>query len=301
MKTPSERFFFWGMTLSMLLWGLSWTSVKVISPYGAAATIAQWRFAISFITMLPLLKLIHYPILLPPKALPGTALAAVFMATYGFCFVFGLNFGKAGLGGVLVTTLNPMLAYGIATLIVRKLPARKESAGLLLGLLGGAILIELHQSLHAVIDPANFFFLIASLIWAFLSRTTARVRKHCSAVTASLWIYALCTLYLAPFSTVQSHIDLWLATDFRFWFNMLFSASITTALATTFYFYATTRLGPEKSSSYLLLVPVFAALGAWGFLGETPKITTWIGGGLAICGLFLILSKKKPRPAPPSL
>ena len=44
-----------------------------------------------------------------------------FMAVYNFTFLQGLKFGKPGAGGILVTTLNPIVAYGIGNILDAKL------------------------------------------------------------------------------------------------------------------------------------------------------------------------------------
>jgi drug/metabolite transporter (DMT)-like permease len=72
---------------------------------------------------------------------------------------------------------------------------------------------------------------------------------------------------------------------------MFFSATITTSLATTFYFIATSKLGASRASSFIFMVPFSAALGSWIFLQEIPEAHTIIGGILGIAAVY-ILNKK---------
>ena len=80
--------------------------------------------------------------------------------------------------------------------------------------------------------------------------------------------------------------------DFRFWGNMFFSATITTALATTFYFAATSRIGASKASSFIFMVPFSAALGSFLFLGEVIEWHTIVGGLLGIAAVYILNRKR---------
>ena len=86
--------------------------------------------------------------------------------------------------------------------------------------------------------------------------------------------------------------------DGVFWGNLFFSATITTSIATTFYFVATSKIGASKASSFIFLVPFSAALGSWIFLDEVPQIHSIVGGLLGIAAVY-ILNKKKDTAAVP--
>jgi drug/metabolite transporter (DMT)-like permease len=98
-------------------------------------------------------------------------------------------------------------------------------------------------------------------------------------------------------TTGSSNISLFYAADGLFWLNMLFSAVITTAFATTFYFVATAKLGASKASSFIFLVPFSAAMGSWFFLKEQPQWHTIIGGMLGIAAVYVLNKKEKPLKA----
>ena len=79
--------------------------------------------------------------------------------------------------------------------------------------------------------------------------------------------------------------------DVKFWGNLFFSATITTSLATTFYFVATSKIGASKASSFIFMVPFSAALGSWIFLGEAIELHTIIGGILGIAAVYILNRK----------
>ena len=81
--------------------------------------------------------------------------------------------------------------------------------------------------------------------------------------------------------------------DLAFWGNLFFSATITTSLATTFYFVATSKIGASKASSFIFMVPFSAALGSWIFLGEVIEVHTIVGGILGIAAVYILNKKEK--------
>ena len=59
------------------------------------------------------------------------------------------------------------------------------------------------------------------------------------------------------------------------------------AFGTSKYFYASTKLGPKKASSYIFLVPSTAILFSMYFLGEPFQLSTILGGGLGAFSVYL--------------
>jgi len=101
--------------------------------------------------------------------------------------------------------------------------------------------------------------------------------------------YARCLFFFI--TSWNENVSIAINGDLSFWANLIFSATITTSLATTFYFVATSKLGASKASSFIFLVPFSAALGSWVFLKEIPEIHTIAGGLMGIVAVY-ILNKK---------
>jgi drug/metabolite transporter (DMT)-like permease len=289
----SDTLFLYGMLASMFCWGLSWASGKVIAGYGDATSVALCRTLTSFIALLILLAVIKMPLTLRLKGLPMLLGAALTLSLYNVLFLKGLFIGKAGAGGVLVTTLNPIISYVIALLVTRRRPTIKEFVGLLLGLIAGCVLLQVWNHWEDIFKSGNLYFVGCSLTWAILSLFTSKSSNYGSPVSFSLWIYGLSSVVMVLFTTNSNNLALLNNSDALFWVNMLFGSVITTALATTFYFVATARLGASKASSFIFLVPVAAALGSWIFLKEVPQWYTLVGGVLGIGAVYILNAKKR--------
>ena len=280
-----------GLVLSMFIWGLSWPSGKILSSYGSASAIAFLRFITTFLGLLPQLLILKQPLTLKKEGFKTLIFAGFCMSVYSYLFFNGLKYGKPGAGGVMVTTLNPVFSYLLGIFLNRKLPTRNEAIGLILGLLAGAVLLNVWDSDSKLFSPGNSFFILASITWAVLSKFTSKAGKYGSSISFSLWMYLICSflmLMLASTPEIESVVK---KADNVFWINMFFSAIITTTFATSFYFYSTSELGAEKASSFIFLVPLSAALSSLFLLQETITWNTILGGILGAIAVFVINKK----------
>ncbi len=282
-----------GIIISMFLWGLSWPSGKVLSGYCSVINFSVYRYIIVVLTMVALLLVLGNSFRLKKEGIPAMLTSGVLLAVYSFFFFKGLKSGAPGAGGVLVTTLNPIMAYTVGIVLSRKLPSRNEAIGLTLGVIAGCILLRLWDNTSALLESGNLFFLLAAFTWAVMSKFTAKGAKYSSSLGFSTWQYLITLLCLLPFTNFTEMRAATHITDAVFWANLVFSSAIVTAGATTMYFYTTTRLGAEKASSFIFLVPLAAAVSSWLLLGEQIHIHTAVGGVLGMAAVYMI-NKKKP-------
>jgi drug/metabolite transporter (DMT)-like permease len=287
-RVSEDNLFLWGMILSMTCWGISWSSGKALSQYGAPLTIAFLRFAVTFSSLIFILLALREKFTIHKRGLLDLLLAATVLSAYNYFFFKGLTVGQAGAGGVLVTVLNPIIAYAIMLTMARRKPSRDEFLGLGLGLIAGVVLLKVLTDPGQVFNPGNIYFLLAAITWAILSRFTARATRYGSSLSFSFWLYGVSTVMLLLFCDWNSIASTMQQGDFIFWGNLFFSATITTSLATTFYFIATAKVGASKASSFIFMVPFSAALGSWLFLGEVIELHTIIGGLLGIVAVYIL-------------
>jgi len=281
------------MILSMTCWGLSWTSSKVIAAYGSPLTLSLIRFTLTFLSMIVILAVLRQPFTINKKGIKDLIGASITISLYTVVFFKGITTGKAGAGGVLVTVLNPIISYGIMLIMERRRPTRNETIGLSLGLLAGIVLLKLPMEASTIFSAGNIYFLVASFCWAVLSVFTSKASRYGSTITFSTWMYGICIVLLFILTGVKGPVATLSTADGIFWFNLFVTAVLATALSTTFYFIATSRLGASQASSYIFLVPFSAALGAWIFLKEVPQWHTIAGGLLGIAAVYILNSKRR--------
>lgn len=82
---------------------------------------------------------------------------------------------------------------------------------------------------------------------------------------------------------------------YPFWLNIVYLSVCATTFGTTAYFFASSKLGASRASSFMFLVPTSAVLISWLVLNEQPKLSTILGGILAMGAVYLINVKVQPR------
>ncbi len=293
--TKNKNFLIIGISVSMLVWGMSWPSAKVLSLYGKPLEIAFLRFIFTFISLLIILKTAGIRLSLEKKGIPSLLLAALLIALYSMLFFTGILKGMPGAGGVLVTTMTPIVSYILALIIQQRKPSQLEMIGLGIGLLAGCILLSIWNHADQILQSGNLFFILSTVVWAILSRITAMSHRYGSPLAFSLWMYLFCIVILAFFIDFQAISVILLSGDLKFWSNMLFNGVVNTGMATTFFFYATAKMGAEKTSSFIYIVPFAAAISSFITIGEVIHWNTIAGGLLGIAAVWVINRNKTPK------
>ena len=285
------------MILAMATWGLSWTNAKVLSDYGPSSVVVFWRFFFSSITMIPVLWLTGNDFRVTRQGMKYIFPGAVFISLYNIFFFVGTDRGSASVGGIIVPTFNPVITFIISVLLLKQVFFRKDIIGLVLGFTGGVIVLQAWTlSLEQMIANGNMYFICASISWGIMSVISGRSHGHVSTLSFSFWVYTISALiYLGV--TWNKDILLIFTYDWIFWVNMFFLSAGAMVFGTTVYFLATTRLGPEKASAFIFMVPVTALLFSVLLIGERLEVTTMIGGIMTMTAVYLI-NKSHARKEP---
>jgi drug/metabolite transporter (DMT)-like permease len=283
------------MVVSMVLWGVSWPSSGILSKFGSPTALGLWRYFFVILSLLLLLLLTKTPIKIIKKGIIPVCFAGILMASYNYSFLKGLQLGNPGAGGILVTTLNPLFAFLIGLIVDWRKPSLKESIGLLLGLIAGVTLLQLWNGTAILFKAGNLLFLASALLWAVASKITSKAANFGSPFAFSWWLYVVTFICLIPISDIHETIELMKETSIYFWGNLLFGSIIVTTLATTVYFYATSKIGAEKASSFIFTVPFTAAISSFLILNEQIHWYTIVGGILGIAAVYVINMKSKKQ------
>lgn len=278
----------WAMILSMIVWGISWPSNGILTKFGSPTALGIYRYVFVILSLLLLLLAIKIPLQIKKNGRIFILAAGVLMAVYNFTFLQGLHEGSPGAGGILVTTLNPIIAYALGILINWKKPGKFEVIGLGFGILAGLTLLRIWENSAVLLDGGNLYFLLSAFIWAVMSKFTAGSSKYGSPFAFTWWMYVVTLIVIIPFADFIEVATLAGSSNTFFWGNLLFASIITTTLATTLFFYSTTKIGAEKASSFIFIVPFSAAISAYLLLHEKIELNTVIGGFLGVTAVILI-------------
>jgi drug/metabolite transporter (DMT)-like permease len=99
------------LVLSMVSWGGTWPSGKLISGLASPEATVFYRFLLTTASLLLVCLVRRERLRLPLRALPGVLAASILMTAYNHFFFAGLRWGLANKGGVIVTCLNPVFTF----------------------------------------------------------------------------------------------------------------------------------------------------------------------------------------------
>jgi drug/metabolite transporter (DMT)-like permease len=287
----NKNFLLIGLTLSMLTWGLSWPSAKMLMQYGKPLEIAIIRFFFTVVSMFFILRFAKIKFTITKQGLPYLVASSLLVGGYSICFFNGIKHGMPGAGGVLVTTMTPLISFLLSVIISKRSLRQKEIIGLALGIFAGFFLLKIWSNYLHLFESGNSFFLLSTVLWSFLSRFTAKSSNYGSPLAFTFWMNVGCIVFL--FFLVDLHLvfSILQKGDAHFWTNMIFNSVVNTGMATTFFFYATSKMGAAKTSSFIYIVPFAAAISSFFFVHETVFWNTIVGGLLGISAVWIINKK----------
>ena len=161
-----------------------------------------------------------------------------------------------------------------------------------MGLASGLVLIEVWQlSYGRLISSGNLFFISNALIWAIITILSQRIQKTISAVGYSFYSYLFATLAQLPFCRIDTLGSVFSAGTV-FWMNMVFLSVFSSTFAGTVYFLASKKIGAQRASSFMFIVPLSALFFSAVILNEKPSASTIAGGCAAIAAVYLINRKR---------
>lgn len=276
------------LLLAMAAWGLSWTNAKILGQFADAPTIMFWRFIFATLSFAPVVYFTKNSFKISFSNMWHILLGSIFLTTYNYLFFKGTQLGMASVGGVLVTTLNPIFTTLISAILFGGFLYRKDIWGLFLGLFGGIIMLRIWElNPESLIQSGNIYFLLASISWGALTNVTAKGKDSISFMTYTFWCYFF-SIFLSYGLSYETDLSLVFSYNWIFWLNMIVVSVLAMAFATSTYFKGALILGPKKVSSFIFTVPVTAVLFAMIFLGESLELSTVVGGILAGFAVYLI-------------
>ena len=280
---------------TVLIWAinivLTRAAIDVIQPFN----ISFYRWLIAFIILTPFLlpKVWRERALIRPY-LPKLALMGLFgMVMYqGLAYVAAHSTTATNMG--IINALIPLMTVAVASVALKEKPTLFAVAGGLMSLLGISILIGKG-------NPAN---LLAGDIHLGDGLMVIGVFCYaCYGVLARLWQIPLSlfsSIYIQIFFGALFLLPLVLHEGFQPITAdnaaiVMYTAIFPSLLAPFLWLKSISLIGPNRTSIFMNVLPIFTALIAVSFLGEHWYSYHSIGGMLTLAGV--ILAQRKPKPA----
>lgn len=175
------------LILSMFLWGGGWSALKIITPELGVDVIIFWRFFIMSLSFLPILYFLKVPLVLSRSNIKYILGSSILNIAFMASAFLGIKYGFAGAGGVIITTLSPVMTFLLVAVIFRKRLQNIQYFGLVIGIAGGTIMLRLND-VSQFLNGSNIYFLLCALIWAGVTVLSQHSNKHIHPVHYSFLI-----------------------------------------------------------------------------------------------------------------
>ncbi|WP_324171916.1 DMT family transporter [Sulfurimonas sp.] len=277
------------LILAMFFWGGGWSALKIITSDLSIEVIVFWRFFIMSLAFIPILLFLKKPLILNVSGAKFVASSSVLNIAFMVFSFYGVKYGLAGAGSVIITTLAPVMTFILVALIFKTKLSSYQYGGLFLGLVGGVIMLELND-LSLFLNGSNIYFLLCAISWAGVTILAQHSHKHVHPIHYSFYIALVATT--ASFIYAKD-VDLMVVFEqgSRFWISLIYLAVLGQSVATTIFFIASGKLGSQKTSSFMFLVPIFSLFSAWLILDEVIQMHIILGGTLSLFAVILINKK----------
>lgn len=273
------------------IWGGTFIAGRVAAAEMPAPTAALWRYLIACVALLLLSWRLEGG--LPPLSRQqwwGVLLLGLTgVAIYNLLFMFGLERVPASRGS-LIMAFNPVATLLGAALFLSEPLTRNRVAGILLALLGVAIVLGHGHPLQLFsghVGVGELALLGCAMAWATYTLLGKRILLGLSPLAATTYAALTGTALLAVAAALSG--DLFVPrASLTGWICLAYLGVFGTAIAFVWFYDGVKVLGPARTAVFINLVPVAAVTLGVLLLGEPLELSMLTGGALVVLGVFII-------------
>jgi drug/metabolite transporter (DMT)-like permease len=277
-------------TLVSIIYGVTFTVAKdvmpeFVLPFGfillrvAGSAVLFW--SISFLG--PKEKI-------EPKDFPRIAAAAFFgVALNMLTFFKGLSYTSPIMGAVLMCT-TPMIVLVLSAILLRERLSSKKTIGLILGLIGTAVLILYGKSMHNAPKASlgNLLVFINAVSYGFYLIIVKKLMNKYNAFTFVKWIYTFGLLMVFPFGWAEFQAIAWPFIPLGIYYKIGFIVVFSTFLTYLLNLISMRELKPTTVAVFIYLQPLFASVFAIGLGKDEISAVKGIAAVLIFTGVYLV-------------
>jgi drug/metabolite transporter (DMT)-like permease len=276
----------------VLLWGMSFTSTKIILNTGfPPLTIAFLRFAAASAVMFAILRMKEKRIAVSNADLLPLALSGLLGVTLYFFFENrGIRLTTASNASLIIATIPVFTVAADMVFFGHRVPLYKMG-GIGLSIAGIYVLVRAGRGPGPALAAGGEFagsvlMLGACFSWVAYIILSKKFTFRLSRLVVTSYQFLFGSLFLAPLAFLER--GSWVPMGFGPWLNLLFLTLLCSAAGYFLYQYGLFRLNPTTVSSYINLIPVFGALSGIVVLGERLLLMQVAGGIAVITGVLIV-------------
>ena len=278
---------------TILIWGTTFISTKVLLVAFTPIEILFFRFVIGFVALFvahP--KIIRFQKVKEELMFAGAGLCGVTM--YFLCENIALTYTQASNVGIIVS-VAPFFTAVLAHFFLKGERLKPRFLAGFVIAMAGVVLIALNGSYILKLNPiGDILAVLACVFWAVYSVLMRKIGAwgyNNIAVTRRIFFYGLLFMLPAlPFLNFRLGVQR-LANPVNL-LNLVFLAVGASALCFVIWNWCVGKLGAVKTSNYIYLIPLVTIVASYFILKERITIAALLGMLLTLLGLFLSEGKQ---------
>ncbi|MEB3766857.1 DMT family transporter [Acinetobacter sp. MD2] len=297
--TQLSRVKAWAIVLplcAVLIWSLNIAVTRYVSDYIQPVSISFYRWLVAFVLLTPFM--------LPKiwvkrdEIRPYLGKLAV-LAAFGMVLYQGLAYSAAHLTTAtnmgIINAFIPVFTIFVSMAILKEIPNKFAILGSLFSLSGLLYVMGQGHGLAAFAELGrhfgDLFMLIAVFFYAFYGVFLKKWQLSLPLLVSVYLQIGFALIYHLPFIAYYG-LDRLNAQNI---WSVLYAGIFPSLIAPILWMMAVQQLGPNRTSIFMNLMPVFTAMIAYFWLGEEWTIYYSIGGGLILFGVLLAQKKTTPK------
>ncbi len=287
MKTAENNYKYYAlMIIAMLFWGVAWTVGKVAAEHSNAQVSAFWRYAISFLTIIPVVLAMKIPMRSDRVGYAYMLASGLLTSLFNYLFFAGLSHGQAGYGGTMVTALAPLFTYMMSIALFGTSVSVRQALALSIGILGALILLRVPYEGFAFLNVESSYFLACAVVWSMVTIISQKATKKADPMYYTFVVFGITGFTNMLFALPHGAFDFG-SYDSTFWLAIIFIGLVPGTFSTALFFISAGKVGASKTGVFMFIVPVGAIVSSMIVYDESVAASTLVGCALAFSAVAL--------------
>lgn len=277
-----------------IIWGINFLVAKLTLQEFPLMSLAFLRFFLAFILILPFLLVKKGSLDIKRGDLPMLSLAGILMVTLNIALFFAGLERTTVISASVLTLSVPVLSVLFGWAVLREKIYLYNLFGIILGVLGGAIVIGLPsfllgmQQLSPQMFIGNILITFSSLAWVIGAIISKKMLQKYSTLTLTAFLFLTGMItFLLPAIVEQAQHPEWISkVTILGIFGLLYLAAASSVSAYFLFEWGLKKIGVIKADIFQYIQPVVAGTLGILVLNETLGITFTVGAILILISVY---------------
>ena len=278
------------MALTTVFWGGSFTAGKIALREFPPMTLTFFRFLIATAIIVPYMWS-REKTRIPEKGDIPLLFGLGFLGVSGyFAFQFTALLYTSAANSSTINALNPLTSSLIATFLTEERLTAKKVGLIFLALIGVLLTItggDVGVLLSFGFNRGDLIMVLAMLCFSFYGVYSKKASSKYSPVLVTTYVFLFGLIQITPLMLMENvFMDVW-SFSFEAWAAIVFMAICSSVLGYLIQQVTIKKIGVNKTSLFINLVPLFAILFAYLVLGDPVTYINLLSAAIIITAVIL--------------